>query len=405
MTKVRLLILLLTFAFLGVFGTATIYYAQGYRLNNESLTLSQKGLLVANSEPNGAEVIVDGELKTATNNTIALDPGNHDIIIQKEGFIPWSKKIVIAEEEVTQINAFLLPVAPSLSALTLSGASNPIINTEMTKIAFAVFPETLPAQAGASPSATPIPNSNGKDKSGLWIFEMNNLPLGFNREPRQITSGDLGGASWEFSPDNTQILLTTKTGSFLVDTAKLNTSSDLVNIASSLPTIRKEWQKDKDRKLESQLTSFPEKLDTAMRKFAKDINLSPDANKILYTASVSGTLDNGLVVPLPGASTQVESRQLEEGNKYVYDTKEDKNFVVGTKEDIIYWLPNSLNLLNPQTNGVSVLDYDGTNKKVVFTGNYQFPHAYPSSSTGRAIILTSFGSATSPLNLYWLSLK
>jgi hypothetical protein len=51
------------------------------------------------------------------------------------------------------------------------------------------------------------------------------------------------------------------------------------------------------------------------------------------------------------------------------------------------------------------MDYDATNKQVVFTGNYQYPHAYPSGSTSRAIILTNFGSTTSPLNLYWLGLK
>jgi len=52
-----------------------VKFAQGYRIDFSSKTLKPTGLLVATSTPSGAQVFVDGRLKTATNNTLSLPPG------------------------------------------------------------------------------------------------------------------------------------------------------------------------------------------------------------------------------------------------------------------------------------------------------------------------------------------
>src|SRR5690606_38469838 len=105
MQNTRLLIWLSTILVIGVFGTAAIMYARGYRIDKENLQITPSGLLVANSEPNGVQVFVDGELKTATDNTIKLPPGTHDLLLKKDGYTSWQKRIVIEKEIVTQIDA------------------------------------------------------------------------------------------------------------------------------------------------------------------------------------------------------------------------------------------------------------------------------------------------------------
>lgn len=384
----RILILLTTILVIGIFGTIAILYARGYRLDQENLEITPSGLLVANSEPNGVQVFINGELKTATDNTINLLPGTHDVELKKEGYHTWTKRIEIEKEIVTQIDAFLPPVAPSLTALTFSGTVNPQISQDRTKIAYAI------------PS-----NGDNLEKAGLWVMDFTNLPLGFNRDPRRITDGNLTNAEWEWSPDGREILLTTTTGMYLLPTGDYTPQAQRVNVASQLDTIKADWDEIETKLLTSQVSRLEDKIEEIFVNATQNIQFSPDGEKILYTASKKATIPADAVRQLPGASTQKQTREIEPGYKYVYDIKEDRNFMVAEPEQVIYWLPNSLNLLLPSEDSISILDYDNTNLRAIFPGNYVFPHAFPSSTLDRILILTNLGSSDSPANLYWLSLR
>lgn len=388
MAKTRLFVLLSTFLVLLLFGGIAVFYARGYRLEKETLTLSPRGLLVINSDPNGAQVFVDNELKTATNNTITLLPGTYDISVQKDGYLSWNKRITIAQEVVTQVNAFLLPSAPSLSAFTFSGAVNPQISPDLTRIAYAV----------------PLESGNN-EKAGLWVTETGNLPLGFNREPRRITDGDMSSASWQWSPDSREILLITKNGAFLLDVSSFTAQNQRVNISSKLSETLRLWDEESAKRRDATLASLKDEIENIFKVRAKDIIFSPDETKIIYAASESAKIPEGIVKPLPGASTQKQEREIKPGSKYVYDIKEDRNFLIGAENDIIYWLPNSMNLLMPGNESIVVSDYDGTNRQVVFFGRYSYPNAFPSPGIDRILLLTNFGANGSVDNLYWLSLK
>src|SRR5690606_20375832 len=115
----------LSSALLIVIGTLfAIQYAKGYRPTIEG-TLEGTGLLSANSNPEGSQIYIDGELQNVvTNETINLDPGEYFIEIRKEGYIPWSKTMRIEKELVTDTDAHLFRAVPSLSPLTFSGAQN-----------------------------------------------------------------------------------------------------------------------------------------------------------------------------------------------------------------------------------------------------------------------------------------
>lgn len=388
MTKIRLLILIITAIIVPSVATLVFFYAKGYRLNSEEMTFSPNGILVVKSNPDGAQAYINGELKTATNNTISLLPGTYDISIKREGFLSWEKRIIIEKEVVTQIDAFLLPVAPSLTPLTFSGAFSPVLSLDRSKIAYGV----------------PF-NADNIEKAGLWLLETVNLPLGFNREPRQVTNGDLKNSKWEFSPDGSEILLTTQGGVFLLPVSRFTPQNNRTNISSRIAEIKAEWEEESAKREKAILSRLPDELEDVFERKATNIQFSPDENRILYTASSSATLAEGLVKPLPGSSTQPQVRQLKEGSSYVYDIKEDKNFFVGEEGKLLYWLPDSLNIVEPAEGTIFILDYDGTNRRVVFAGNYIYPYAYPSTGADRLLILTNLGANPSPTNLYWLSLK
>lgn len=402
MPRARIFILLSTIIILTIVGGFAILFARGYRIDtvDDTLSLSPRGLLVANSDPNGAQVYIDGELKTATNNTISLRPGEYKVEIRKQGFLTWSKTLLIEKEEVTQVDAFLLPAAPSLTALTFSGAQSPTVTGDFTKVAYIVPP---PAEESPDPEEL--------ERVGLWVFESVNLPLGFNRDPRQITDGNLVGATLEWSPSARNILLTLTPSEseeeyYLLDATTFSEESERTPITEEeLEVLRADWADEEEKRLNSLLGKLPEELRLFFVANATKVKFAPDETKMLYQAAESATLPEGLIPSLPGASTQDETRVLTPGNWYVFDLKEDKNFEVAQNGQNVYWIANSLNLLKPLEDDIQVLDYDGTNLQTVYSGNYIYPNAYPSTSSGRIIILANFGAEDAAPNLYWLSLR
>lgn len=167
-----------------------------------------------------------------------------------------------------------------------------------------------------------------------------------------------------------------------------------------------------------------------MTRKSSGFSLSPDATKVLYTASASGELKEGLLPSIPGSSTQPQNRSIEAGKTYVYDLKEDRNFLVfngaattghqvpkptleAKLSDIIslkapraYWFPTSNHLVLAEEAKVTISDYDGTNAQVVWSGSYVAPFALPMPNASRILILTSLGAGgLNSFNLYGLGLR
>lgn len=405
MTRIRIIITITTILVVGTLVTLLSLYARGYRFNPQKLKFNPNGIFVVKSVPDGAQIFLNGELKTATNATIRLSPGTYDVSIRKDGFLEWGKRIVIEKEVVTEITAHLFKSALSLSSITFSGSLNPIPSKDLSKIAFIVPP-------------IPGDSVNLEDKAGLWIIEAINLPVGFSREPRRITDGVLTEASWVWSPDGREILLSTKEGSFLLDAGKFTPQTQRINVALTKDEIVTEWEEDQEKRLNSQLRRFPEDLTKILTRYAKSIVFSPDEEMIVYTASGSATIPQDLIKPVPGASTQKQERNTKIDHTYVYDIKEDRNFLIdssssdlivegGFKSDAkrrLSWFPTSRHLVLAEEGKITIMDYDGTNRQVVYSGSYVAPHAYPTLSFDRILILTSLGADTTP-NLYSLGLK
>lgn len=400
MTKIRIFFFVLTIIVVGLVGIFASYYARGYRLNVKALTekgvfeFQPNGILVIKSEPDGASVYINSELKTATNASLSLSPGTYDVEVKKDGYFSWYKRLTIEKEIVTQASASLFKTVPSLSPVTSGGAVNPVTSDDGTKITFA-------------------------DKTGLWTMDTFSLPLGFPNEPKKITDGDMTNASYTFSPDGNQILLTTSNSVYLIDLGSFTSQAQRVNVASTKNSILTQWSAQRQSKYQDILKNLPPQIDDIFTRKTSALVLSPDQTMILYTASASATIPEGLIPPLPGSSTQEQQRGLQPGATYVFDTKEDRNFLISDQPvnlsdqtdknsanlPSLRWMPSSRLLLLAGEGQIVVMDYDGTNRQIVYSGSYVAPFAFPYSNTTKLLILTNLGAATSSANLYTLTVK
>lgn len=408
--QTRTVFFLLTLVFVIVVGFLASFFLRGYRLDPKTLSLKPSGLFVATSVPDGAQIVINGELESATNDTISLPPDTYDVEIRKDGFLGWKKRLTIKAEEVVKIEALLFPSAPSLSAITTTGVINPVLSPDGTKIAYGV--------SASSPYGV-LSSSESEQRTGIWVMELADLPVGFSREPRQITDAPLGTASWRFSPDSRQILLTAPNGSFLLPISSLTTQNRLVNIqGEKLKKLALEWSEEEKKKLEERIDKLPREIQDVLRRKAKKVVFSPDDKKVLYTTSSPAQVPENLIPPLPGSSTQKQDRNIKANQTYVYDIKEDRNFLVYDKEALLEsnpfeegkttltWFPTSNHLILAETNKITIMDYDGTNQQVVFGGQYESPYAIPYPNSTQLLILTSLGAGDAQAsNLYSLRLR
>jgi hypothetical protein len=376
-----------------------IKLAQGYRPDIDRKTLRPTGLLVATSLPDGAQLWLEGKLVSATNTTLNLSPDEYQVEIKKDGFSSWKKKLKIEKELVTKTDAYLFPTFPDLKALTFTGAASPLLSPDGQKVVFAV--------SGASPG-----------KNGLWILDLADRPLGLSREPRQIVQSapkgrDFAKSEYLWSPDSKQILVTLLKENFLLDSERLNPATDLIDVTDNLVGIKRRWQEEEKIRQDTKLSKLPPKLLEAINDRVADIQFAPDETKILYTATASASIPQGIIPPLPASNTQPESRSLEPGKIYVYDLKEDKNFLIGNYSPEASWFPTSKHIflvqkdkqsLMPGGNKISIVEYDGTNLVDVYSGPFENSFAFPFPAGNRLLVLTSIGKDTPP-NLYAISLR
>ena len=405
MAKVRIIVFLITIVVVGTVLYVASLYARGYRFNPQTLKFIPNGLLIIKSVPDGAQLFINGEFKTATNTTLPLPPGTYDIRVEKEGFWTWSKRMTIEKEIVTEATAHLFKIAPSLSAITFSGTLNPTPSRDFTKIAYVV-------PAGVN-------GFENQNNPRLWVVEMLNLPLGFSREPKGITDGDLADASWIWSPDGREILLTTPQGVFLLNSGTFTPQSERINVISKKEAILTSWNEELKKRREAQIAKLPDELEDILRRKTSSFVLSPHQHIVLYTASASATIPTNIVKQLPGASTQKQERNLKVGGSYVYDIKEDRNFLIvedsndltidgGTQSQAkrrLGWFSTSRHLVLAENDKITILDYDGTNRQTVYAGVYFSPNAFSTLSIDRLLILTNLGAYTATPNLYSLGLK
>lgn len=406
-TSARRSLLVMSFVvFIVVFGTIAIsLLARGYRFNYKNgPILSATGILSATSGPKPASVYINGRLVTATDDTLYLPPGDdYQVKISKDGYLPWEKMIKIKKEVVYQTNAELFRTAPDLKSITLSGAINAAASPDGSKIVYA------------------ISSASAEKDNGLYLLELVDSPLSIIRNsPRQLFAStatvssahpaiNWSQADFTFSPNSQQILayfpLTTIT--YLIQLNQPQTSSSLIDITSKLPAIREDWQQQQSSLFNADISKIPSEIRPLVAsQSARSLIFSTNDDKVLYLASTNGSIPNNLITAPPAQSTQKQSRNVIAGNYYVYDLKDDTNFLVGPEANLanITWLPNTDNFIYIAGTEIKTVEYDGTNRQTLFAGNFDHHILTPWIDGTKIIILTSpFTGA--PANLYTVSIK
>lgn len=398
--------------------------ARGYRFNLDEKTITSTGIISANSAPEAAKIFVNGEFKGVTNQNISLSPGEYDVKITKEGFTEWQKKLKVLGEVVVSIDAVIFPKNPSLSPLTNLGIAKAIPVGESDKVLIFVDNEDV-------------------ERDGIYILEGNTRRLSLLSPLKKIVLKSLlpenisfASSEVKFAEDYSEGIFTfpsedqTATFSYLLSLESDNTEP--FEVSNSQNTILSAWEVKKQLDLQKILETFPKPVKGIATDSFRIISFSPDETKILYQAKRAVELPIVIKPRLIGANQTDEKRTLEVDKVYVYDRKEDKNYMIPVENekinqpaftptpsilpeeipvptdseatktanidilnynrteifDYIQWYPSSRHLVLNEGKNIAVIQYDGTNKQSVYAGPYE-PQFFGMNSDWKLLILAN----------------
>lgn len=374
-----------------------IAYGRGRSIDLHDKKVTTTGIVSVASFPEKASIWVNDKLRGVTNSSLSLEPGTYTVRVRKEGYQEWQKEIKVQGEVVTTLDALLIPASPSLQTLTSIGVSSPALSPSGSKIAFLTHDDTPPIAAGES-------------KTGVWVLELRTNPLGWKSEPKKIFA-PLSPETWEFP----KLSWSLDEGSIVADATKSALLLPLDGVSaqtqwapSFLASKKLQWETERQEKTRLALAALPIPMGDFLASSAADIRFSPDDSKILYEATAAATLPPP-VKQLVGSNSSPESRSLIPKTLYVYDLKEEKNFAVANVADIAsrettIWYNDSKHIIMIEKDTIYIVDYDGTNKRVIYAGPFdpRFLFAWPAG--GKLVILTNFNKPQTPPNLYLLDL-
>lgn len=368
----RFILTIITLAAIGIIAAAAIFLAKGYTFSPKEKRIVGTGIMTVSSEPDAASVFIDGHLTTATNATISsLTPKDYSVKIIKDGFIPWEKQISVKEGLVTAVKVTLFPAIPTIYPLTFNGVKSPVLSPDGGQLAYIV----------------PVASASASKKAGIWVWtQTRNQPISFARsaEPHQISQNltvDFAKATLKWSADSKQILATVGPNSYLLDADKLN--SDPRDITPMLPSTLQSWEEDRQNKDESRIMAISDVRFRQIASSSANVRFSPDETKFMVIKT---------------------NPKVEESAK-VYDLEDKKEYDLPPAKSHI-WLPDSRHVILIEERTISVVDSDGTNKAVIYAGEFKDDFVFPWLDSSRLVIISSSPTPTaSEPNLYGINLK
>jgi len=436
-SKQSWLVIASVFAFVILGGTIASYFIRGYRPDISRGILIPTGLLAANSTPKGASVYIDGKLVTATDDTLNLVPGQYEVKIVKDGYLPWQKTITIKKEVVKQTEANLFRAAPDLKPITDTGAQNPILSPQGNKVVYAVS------------------NASLATKNGLWVSELASNGISLIKSSAKHLAHNQANLDWSkakltWSPNGQNILAQFKAddqviSSYLLAADRLTGPDQLRDVTFRLSAIFADWERERQKELALKMLLLPEELQAIASQSATWLTFSPDEKRLFYLATNEAEIPQDLAPHPPARSDQQETRRLVPGNIYVYDLLEDTNFFIVKAEDInldwqklkpmptptpkketttgspkpetvnypltaidfqfpFYWLATSRHLVYIQEEKINVVEADSTNRQTLYAGPFENGFVFPWPDGSKLVILTSLHS-DSPANLYAVTIR
>ena len=378
--------LLSRFAIIFTFGSlfvGIILYAKGYRLNLKSKKLQPTGIIAVNSYPKASLVFLNGKLVGATDINLNLQPGEWEIEVKKEGYTSWKKKVNLKEGVVISLDVVLFPKNPTLKPLTSIGVTKAVQIDNLDKLLLFMI-------------------RNDPKKDGVYLFDLNNGPISLKKKPQILVKLanytdteqlDIKNLSPIFSPDFKQFILTLSSKKYLFSTNP--NQQEPLNITDSYKSLLDAWEKEKEKNNLDILKSFPDEFEKIATSSFEIISFSPDETKLLYKAKKNLTLPIFKKPRLVGVNPTKETRDLKKNKLYVYDKKEDKNYLI-TTESLPIWYSDSKHLVFVKDSSVAVIDYDGTNERIIYSGPFE-KDFLSVNSKGNLILLLNLNAKINPL--------
>jgi len=376
-----------------IFAAVAIFWARGFKPNFKNGSIERTGLIVATSVPTGAQVYLDDRLTSATNTNIAfLDPKTYKVRIEKDGYTTWEKEIEIKADLATEIKALLFPLAPEIKPLTTTGASNPTLSPDGSKIVYGVSGE----------------------RGGLYTVSMSDRPFPFRQDVRLLAKNrpgfDFSKAKFVWSPDSKELIarLTNQEGqevaNILIDSDK--SEQDFRDITGSLNATLISYQQEFVNKSQTLAISAPEEVKNATREAkTSSPKPSPKLQEVQPQQPEVNYYPTGLIFSPDEEKILYENK---DGKYKIYDQKAKKEYTLPDFADFITiaWYPDSEHLVLAQKNLISIMEKDGANRMTVYSGKFEngFVFAHPSGQ--RLIILTTLTQPEgNPPNLYSINLR
>lgn len=397
---------IITLAVILIAGAVGVILAKGYTFSPKQGRLVGTGIISVSSLPNGASVYIDGHLTTATDTTISsLPPKKYKIKIAKEGYADWENEIEVREGLVSEVKATLFPALPTIYPLTYNGAINPTLSPDNQHIAFAV----------------PLINDqHARQKGGVWVWTFESTPIAFARgsQPHQLIASssdlDFAKATFRFSPDSKQLLVTIQQGgqpgeanqrNYLLDTEATTTPANLRDITPQIQSTLKQWDEDLKVSERAKIDSLTNLKARNVASTSASVKWSPDETKFMFT----------------------DQQQVANGKtptqRKVYDLEKDKSFDLPAALSY-QWLADSRHIIlvadelsdeqglhsfgtKPgKAARVSVIDFDGTNQIPIYSGNFDKQAVFPWSDGSKLVVLTTFPNPAGAVpNLFGINLK
>ena len=382
-----------------VVAASAIFWARGFKPDFKK-GVERTGLLVITSTPTGASVFLDGRLTAATDTNIAyLDPKTYKVRIEKEGYSTWEKDVEVIADLASEIKALLFPVAPAIKPLTTTGAQNPAMSPDGTKIVY----------------------GNSGENGGLFLFPMSDRPFPFRQGPRLLINNqanfDFSKAIFIWGPDSKELIaqFTDDEGkisaNLLVDSDQKDQKTQ--DITASLNATLSGWQAEIDQRAQTLALLAPEELKSATAEAktnqkqaaSKEIEVAPAIGLPGIQTDLINYFPTGLV--FSPDEEKILYRNKEEKFK-IYDVKDKKEWTLPEFTELkdISWYPDSSHLVIAEGAKISIIEADGENKMTVFSGNFidGFVFANPAGS-GLIILTTLTQGEGTPANLYEIGLR
>lgn len=99
----------LSLFFFILIGTYVVFYAAGYKVDLVNRSIKQTGMIEVQSKTKDSQIFLNNESKGAETAVIRdLVPGSYDVLVTKEGYHDWSKKINLQAGQAEIINDVVL---------------------------------------------------------------------------------------------------------------------------------------------------------------------------------------------------------------------------------------------------------------------------------------------------------